>query len=506
MRTHSCRPAKRGSAKVPIGFAFWPNRCRKKSSLRGRTAISTTSTASGWNSPGCRLKKFVTGAGDNLFTPMMWRKMCAAGSTRSRPANFSSSNIAFGADGEWRWHISRAHPMRDGEGRVLMWIGSNTEIDDVKRALAEAEQANRAKDKFLAALSHELRTPLTPVLLCAAALERETDLQPEYREQLGMMRRNVELEARLLDDLLDLTRISRGTLQLQREPADVHSLLAHTEQIVRSDARTKRLELHLELNAREHHVFGDSGRLHQVFWNLLKNAIKFTSAGGKVTVRTINPTPDRLRLEFTDTGIGIEQDFLGSVFGEFTQADAETGTASGGLGLGMSISKTIVESHGGTIEVESAGAGQGTTFWVELATVSGATAEVSRPAGPSLSRRAYRLLLVEDHQPTLEVLARLLRKQGHEVVTASTVEAARGFAANQQFDLVISDIGLPDGNGVDLMMELTREYDLRGIAITGYGMDEDLARTKSAGFIAHLVKPIDFERLNRVLEQLAPAA
>ena len=411
------------------------------------------------------------------------------------------------ADGEWRWHISRAHAMRDAEGRVVMWIGSNTEIHDVKRAQAEAEQANRAKDKFLAALSHELRTPLTPVLMCAAALERETAIQPEYREQLGMMRRNVELEARLIDDLLDLTRISRGTLQLDFGSVDVHSLLAHTEQIVRSDSREKRVGLHFELAAGDFHVRGDSGRLHQVFWNIVKNAIKFTPAGGRLTVRTTNPAPGRIRLEFSDTGIGIAPQFLDSVFEPFVQGERHGAGALSGLGLGMSIAKTIVELHGGTIEVDSAGTGQGTSFIVELATVASNVVGmvVAPPRAPSVSRSHRRLLVVEDHQPTLQVLARLLRKQGHQVETASTVEAALEFAGCQRFDLVISDIGLPDGNGVDLMIELTRAYGLRGIALSGYGTDEDLARTRNAGFIAHLVKPIDFNRLNRVLEQV-PAA
>jgi len=411
------------------------------------------------------------------------------------------------ADGEWRWHISRANAMRDAAGRILMWIGSNTEIDDVKRAQAEAEHANRAKDKFLAALSHELRTPLTPVLMCAAALERETALQPEYREQLGMMRRNVELEARLIDDLLDLTRISRGTLQLQLEPTNVHSLLVHAEQIVRSDARAKQIKLQFELNAPANYVLADSGRLHQVFWNILKNAIKFTPAGGEIIVRTTNRSTGEIRLEFTDTGIGIESQFLDLVFDAFVQADAIPSSASNGLGLGMSISKTIVEQHGGTINVASAGAGRGATFTVDLATVVVDSAgDVTQPAVRSDSHHIYRLLLVEDNQATLEVLGRILRKQGHDVVTASTVEAARDFAANQEFDLVISDIGLPDGNGIDLMNELTRDYGLRGIALSGYGMDEDLARTKNAGFIAHLVKPVDVDRLNRVLEEAAPAA
>lgn len=310
----------------------------------------------------------------------------------------------------------------------------------------------------------------------------------------------------MIDDLLDLTRISRGTLQLSLATADIHSLLTHTEEIVRSDADTKRVELQFQLKAAEHHVVGDSGRLHQVFWNVLKNAIKFTPSGGSIIVRTANPVAGQIRLEFTDTGIGIEEEFRASVFQPFVQGDVRPDSALSGLGLGMSISKTIVELHDGTIDVASTDRGHGATFVVELATTAANEAAATAPRRPlSSSRHTYRLLVVEDHQPTLQVLARLLRKQGHDVQTASTVEAARDFAANQEFDLVISDIGLPVGNGVDLMTELTRDYGLRGIALSGYGMDEDFARTRDAGFIAHLVKPIDFERLNHVLEQVASA-
>ncbi len=411
------------------------------------------------------------------------------------------------ADGEWRWHISRAHAMRNAEGHVIMWIGSNTEIDDVKRAQAEAERANQTKDKFLAALSHELRTPLTPVLMCAAALERDPSLLPDHRKQLGMMRRNVELEARLIDDLLDLTRISRGKLELDPRVTDVHSVLVHSIQIVEADAQTKDVAIVNRLEAMQHHVSGDAARLQQVFWNILKNAIKFTPAGGSITVRTANPSVARLAIDFTDTGAGIEQQFVDSIFEPFVQADSAMEGGSAGLGLGMSISKTIVELHGGTIGVQSAGKGMGSTFSVELSTVPGEEiTRVDPELEPTSGRRSYRLLVVEDHQPTLQVLARLLRQQGHSIETASTVADAREFARSHTFDLVISDIGLPDGSGVDLMMELTRDYNLRGIALSGYGMDEDLARTREAGFIAHLVKPIDFDRLNRVLEKLPATA
>jgi CheY-like chemotaxis protein len=199
---------------------------------------------------------------------------------------------------------------------------------------------------------------------------------------------------------------------------------------------------------------------------------------------------------------------LPSIFCAFMQGDSEDAPRSSGLGLGMAISKTIVEMHGGTIRAESAGRSQGATFTIELATVSPfIKPAVSAPAIPARSdQQRYRLLVVEDHEPTLNVLAGLLRRQGHDVLTASTVETALALAATHQVDLVISDLGLPDGNGVDLMLQLTRDYGLRGIALSGYGMEEDLEKTKQVGFIAHLVKPIQFEQLHHVLKQAASAA
>ena len=378
---------------------------------------------------------------------------------------------------------------------------------ELSRVNDELRQANRAKDDFLAALSHELRTPLTPVLMSAAMMESDTSLDRAQREQLAMMRRNVELEARLIDDLLDLTRITRGKMELHRGRADIHVLLEHTEQITRSDARGKGVRVQLQLEARDHIADGDAARLHQVFWNMLKNAIKFTPAGGEVVVRTSNTEDTRICIEVSDNGIGIDPAFLPSVFNPFTQGDRLAAGATSGLGLGMSISKTIVELHGGTIRAESGGLGAGAKFSVELTTDSSVTPPSPATSDEPSKKPRYHLLVVEDHQPTLDVLARLLRKQGHNVETASSVEAALALAASgKPFDLVISDLGLPDGNGVDLMVQLTRDFGLRGIALSGYGMDADLARTKHAGFLAHLVKPIDFERLNRVIEQVGEAA
>jgi len=413
-------------------------------------------------------------------------------------------------DGEIIWATRTVCLMRDESGKPRHYLAMVEDITQRKKdavaleeAKNEAERANRAKDDFLAALSHELRTPLTPVLMSAAALEQEPGIEPELRRQFGMMRRNVELEARLIDDLLDLTRVSHGKLQLLFSGAvDVHSLLAHSEQIVHSDARNKSLVLRLELTANEHHVAGDAARINQVFWNLLENAIKFTPAGGQIAVRTANPTPGQLVLTVSDNGIGIDQQTLPFVFRAFEQGDIRGLQPCSGLGLGLSISKAIVELHGGTIRAESAGPGLGAVFTVELSTVlpfPEAQIQTSQPR--RFTGKSHRLLVVEDHEPTLAVLTRLLREHGHDVMPASSVQDALALASHHTFDFVISDLGLPDGSGIDLMMQLSTDYGLRGIALTGYGMAEDLAKTERAGFLAHLVKPINFDQLHRVLER-----
>ncbi len=379
---------------------------------------------------------------------------------------------------------------------------------EARHAREEAERANRAKDHFLAALSHELRTPLTPVLMCVAALEGEQSIKPEFRAQLSMIRRNVELEARLIDDLLDLTRLAHAKLRLVRSgPIDVHTLLLHTEQIVDCDAREKSIHLQFDLTAGEYHVDGDAARLQQVFWNLMKNAITFTPRGGRVTVRTFNPAAGRFVLAVADTGAGITPQTLPVIFSPFTQGEAREAQPAVGLGLGLAISKAIVELHDGTIQAESAGPGLGATFRVELAAIPPFPVALvaQQQSQPQRESPRLRLLVVEDHQPTTEVLARLLRRRGHGVLTAETVQDALGLASTHPFDLVISDLGLPDGNGNDLMRQLAREYGLRGIALSGYGMPGDRVETRRAGFLAHLVKPIKFDQLQCVLEGIAPA-
>ncbi|MEP6699468.1 MAG: PAS domain S-box protein [Verrucomicrobiota bacterium] len=234
--------------------------------------------------------------------------------------------------------------------------------DELQREKETAESANLAKDRFLARLSHELRTPLTPILIWAGGMVNQPEVPADIDEGLKMVCRNVELEARLIDDLLDLSRITRGTLELHLRKSDAHDLLGHAMDIVRDEIASRELTMSVEMYAANHHVLADASRLEQVFWNLLRNATKFTPARGAVTVRTLNPQPQALMIEISDTGVGIEHESLDKVFDAFEQV----GARREGLGLGLAISKAIVEMHRGSIRVFSAGPGQGSKFTIEL--------------------------------------------------------------------------------------------------------------------------------------------
>ncbi len=279
-------------------------------------------------------------------------------------------------DGEYRWMLSRGLP-RLGDGREFIgFIGSSIDVTDFKlaeQAVAEARDraiaASRAKDNFLAALSHELRTPLTPVLLLASEEAINPRLAPEVRADFEMIAKNVALEARLIDDLLDLTRITRGKLVLEQKPADAHVILQDALNTVQADFNDRRINLQVVMAAPRHRVYGDPVRLQQVFWNVLKNAAKFTPPGGRVAVETHVVDRSRLLVRVTDSGIGMTPDELKRIFEAFSQgehADTPAGHQFGGLGLGLAISERLVQLHGGTIRASSAGRGQGANFEIEL--------------------------------------------------------------------------------------------------------------------------------------------
>jgi PAS domain S-box-containing protein len=415
--------------------------------------------------------------------------------------------------GTYRWFLARARAMRDSEGKIVKWFGTNTDIDELKRARDTAERASRAKDEFLAALSHELRTPLTPVLLTVSEMREDSRLSAEFREQLGMMERNIALEARLIDDLLDLTTISRGKLQLRAQACDAHSLIGMAIEIVRTDAGAKQVSILRDFNARHSGLNADPARFQQVIWNLLRNSVKFTEAGGTISIRTTNDLRTDgtrwLRIEVTDTGIGFGAAFIDQIFQPFDQGE-HTGTHRfGGVGLGLAIARAIVDMHGGRISAKSEGANKGSTFVVELpgAVMAENGMGESAPTAASAANAApqpapLRLLIVDDHANTLQSLRHLLKRRGHEVVTAGNVTDALSAAARETFDLVISDLGLPDGSGTELMEKLRDTYGLRGIALSGYGLEDDLIRTKKAGFVAHLVKPVQFAELHSIISSL----
>jgi signal transduction histidine kinase len=441
-------------------------------------------------------------------------------------------------------------------------------VEDTTAAVTlrqELMSASAAKDQFLAQLSHELRNPLSPVITMVAELEALAEAHPAARVPLEIIRRNVELEARLIDDLLDVTRISSGKLQLNRQLVDVHRTLRLALEICQGEIDGKKLHVEMDLSAREHFTFGDPARLQQVFWNLLKNAVKFTGSGRRITVRSRDlpaetaavpkngahhgtagngsrPAPakgaaaadspsmvgdgsgDILRVEIVDEGIGIEPQHLARIFNAFDQGENSITQRFGGLGLGLAISKAMVQAHGGRLSVASAGLGRGATFTTDLAVCpapapakmaaeqpAGTPEQAAQPAAATVVAVAekapapgtgHRVLLVDDHHDTCLGMRRLLDRRGYRVSIAHSVAEALAHARENSFDLLISDLGLPDGTGFDLMEELRRQGGPPGIALSGYGMEGDVAKSREAGFSEHLIKPVAIDRLEAAMRHL----
>lgn len=372
----------------------------------------------------------------------------------------------------------------------------------LRDAKAEAEEANRSKDQFLAALSHELRTPLSPVVMTIGSWLADKTIPAHFREEIEMVRRNVDLETKLIDDLLDVSRAASGKLRLRIETVNIHRVLDHVLTVCESDRFAKRLGVVTDYRATSDAVRGDAGRLHQVFWNVLKNAIKFSEEGGEIRVSTQDAGPGRVRVLVSDNGIGIPADVLPRLFNAFEQGDSGVTRRFGGLGLGLAISKAVVDLHGGSIHAESEGHEKGATFVVELNTTQMSMEAPSTPAQSGRESRQMRILLVEDHSDTATTLSRLLVASGHSVRTARTVEGALRLAKQESFDLLLSDIGLPDATGYDLMRQVSSTHRLPGIAMSGYGMDDDIRKSREAGFSEHLVKPITYTQLEQALRNL----
>ena len=374
--------------------------------------------------------------------------------------------------------------------------------EELRLAKEVAERANLAKDGFLATLSHELRTPLTPALMAVSALQQDQTLSARAQADLAMIRRNIVLETRLIDDLLDLTRIANNRLELVQVPLELHRVLQNSIDICVAGIEAKTLDLSLDLNANLTGTTGDMVRLQQVFSNVIRNATKFTPIGGAIRISTSNPQPGQFTVTVADSGIGFDPADAEKLFESFRQVGDDATRRSGGLGLGLAISRAIVNAHGGRIWAESSGANLGATFYIELPLRKAASPAMPEVAPSVAASAGLRILLVEDHEDTRHVFQAILRQKGHSVKSAATGEAALALASSEVFDLVISDLGLPDFSGTDLMSILQERYSLRGVALSGYGMEEDIRRSKSAGFDHHLTKPVDPAKIDQLLANL----
>jgi PAS domain S-box-containing protein len=370
---------------------------------------------------------------------------------------------------------------------------------------------NRTKDEFLAALSHELRTPLSAIASMLDVLELQqslasmSDAQPNELDRSGLklIRRNVHILVSLINELLDLTHISRGDIHLELATVDAHHAIGDALRDVSVQLKAKRIDLRVNLRAEFRHIKVDSAKFHRIITNLIGNAIKFTPVDGKIRVVTTNASNDDLVIEISDSGIGIDSESLARIFSPFEQGDTTVRRRFGGLGLGLSISKSLAEAHGATLEAESGGKDNGSTFRLRFKTEQIFPGDLVLMPQPLLVS-SMRVLLVEDHADTRECLHRLLESGGHMVRSAEDGRSAIAWSEREKFDLLIADVGLPDRSGLELLQELRqRDPRLLAVALSGYGMPQDFVDSKEAGFIEHFVKPVDMPKLHAVINKLA---
>src|SRR6478672_10071969 len=361
------------------------------------------------------------------------------------------------------------------------------------------ESANRTKDKFLAMLSHELRTPLTPVVLALETLQKQWPQNEEARATLEMIRRNIAVESHLIDDLLDLTRISKGKLELSLATLDAHVQVCNVVEMCRAEAEAKKIRLQVNLRATDHHIAADEARFQQIIWNLLKNAFKFSRQAGKVMISSANESPQQLTISVQDEGIGIAPDVIERIFDPFEQGERSLKERFGGLGLGLAISKSLAEAHAATLTALSEGLNRGATFRLTIKTSAliAHDGTISLPVQARV-RWVLRILLVDDHIDTCTVMGKLLEARGHRVTVAHDMKSALERIEAGGFDVVISDVGLPDGSGTELISKSKNR--LVGIAMSGFGTDADARRSLEAGFSQHLIKPVTMEKLDAALQ------
>jgi len=387
---------------------------------------------------------------------------------------------------------------RDLEERIKERTAQLTVLNE------ELSEANRAKDVFLATLSHELRTPLTPVVGWIKLL-RSGSLDPKgVAQALDAIERNAWLQSRLIDDLLDTSRIATGKLHFEPRATDLNQAVSAALDTVKASAAAKNIELAIHLHSSPLVLMGEPLRLQQIAWNLVSNAIKFTEAGGRVSVST-DKKDGKARLVVTDTGIGISPDFISHVFDRFKQADGSTSRVHGGLGLGLAIAHALTRMHRGELSVVSDGVGHGTSFTLTIGLSPEANLEVEVSEKTSLSLSGMEILVVEDSEDTLTLLSTIFGQEGALVITASSAHEALRKVEQRRPDLIVSDIGMPDTDGYTLMKQLKLLPNLKevpAIAVSGYASAEDRARALEVGYIALIPKPIDVDNLFLLIQNL----
>ncbi len=424
-----------------------------------------------------------------------------------------------GADGAFRWFLTRVVPLHDTNGRIMRWFGTNTDIEELRQARLQAEQANRLKDEFLATLSHELRTPLNAILGWSQMLQTHNLGENDAKKALSTIERNARSQNQLIDDLLDVSRIITGKLRLDVRAVDLATVITAAVDAARPAAEAKDIRLQTLLDPQAGPISGDPDRLQQVVWNLLSNAVKFTPKGGRVQAR-LERINSHVEIVISDTGKGIEPEFLPHVFDRFRQSDGSMTRREGGLGLGLAIVRELVELHGGTVHVESEGSGQGSTFTVHLPLLPvrrervsdvprvHPVAETGAPLARPLELSDLRVLLVDDEADSRDLLNLVLNSCGAIVtITSSAVEAFEA-VKREKFDVIVSDIGMPDEDGFSLIRkirELSNEEggNVPAIALTAYARSEDRVQALRSGFQMHVAKPVEPAELIAIVANLA---
>jgi len=414
--------------------------------------------------------------------------------------------VPFSKGGTRLLHVAYA-PWREADGSVSGWVASVTDVTARHEAEEKLKAASRHKDEFLAMLAHELRNPLAPIRNASELLERSLGRHPEAKVPLAILHRQTRQLTRLVDDLLDVARISEGQINLKKETIDIGAVLDQAVETIQPLVQEKLHRLNIRKPFSPVYVNGDLARLVQSLGNILHNAAKYTDPGGEIEV-DVEESNEDVTIAVRDSGSGIASDLLPTVFDLFVQSRRTLDRSQGGLGIGLTVVKQLIQLHGGSVSADSAGVGRGTTVTVHLPTVQPASAPHREKAPSTAPRR--RILVVDDNEDAANSLAMMLQLEGHDVSTAFSASGALSATEQHNPEVVFLDIGLAKMDGYEVARRLRAQFGSACpclIALTGYGQPEDRARALTAGFAAHLTKPTDPQQLQQVLSaNLAPAA